>query len=141
MKGSSDRRSGKRGIPKLSELEWEILKPLWDKGPMAARDVYREVPEKYGWAYKTVKTMLARLVKKGAITYDQIGNSYLYRPVHSRDEMTRAATRSFVQRVFDGALTPFLARFAEEASEQDLKRLRRELARIEKEKSAGGDEQ
>ena len=132
----SDRRRG--DIPKLSEMEWEILKPLWEKGPMAARDIYREVPERYNWAYKTVKTMLSRLVKKGAIAYDQIGNSYLYRAAYSRSEMTRDATTSFVQRVFDGAIHPFVAYFAENASPEELKRLRREVAKIEKEKLGGG---
>jgi BlaI family penicillinase repressor len=120
-----------REPPKLSELEWEVLKPLWDSGPMAARDIYREVPDRFGWAYKTVKTMLARLVKKGALTYEQIGNSYLYRPAFSREEMTREATQSFVKRVFDGALSPFLAHFADQVSKSDLKRLREELARLE----------
>ena len=134
------RGSGRKGtdVPKLSELEWEILKPLWEKGPMAARDIYQEVPKKYGWAYKTVKTMLSRLAKKGAITYDQIGNSYLYRAAYSRREMTRAATKSFVQRVFDGAIHPFMAYFAESASPEELRRLKRELAKIEKEKLDGG---
>ena len=50
-------------VPRLSEMEWEIMKPLWQHGPMAARNIYDEVPDRYGWAYKTVKTMLARLVK------------------------------------------------------------------------------
>jgi BlaI family penicillinase repressor len=134
-------RGGRRkdAIPKLSEMEWEILKPLWEKGPMAARDIYREVPKKYGWAIKTVKTMLSRLVKKGALTYDQIGNSYLYHAAYTREEMTRAATRSFIQRVFDGALNPFVAYFAEGATPEELKRLKRELAKIEREKLSKSD--
>ena len=78
--------------PRLSEMEWEVMKPLWTHGPLAARDVYEKVPDGYGWAYKTVKTMLARLVKKGALAYDQVGNSYLYRPVYSREAMVREAT-------------------------------------------------
>lgn len=124
-----------REIPKLSDMEWEILKPLWKQGPMAARDIFEKVPRKYGWANKTVKTMLARLVKKGVLTYEQIGNSYLYRPVYSRSEMTRAATGSFVQRVFDGGLKPFFAHFAEHVSAEELGALRSELERIEKAKS------
>ncbi len=138
MKQSSESGRRRDSIPKLSEMEWEILKPLWEKGPMAARDIYREVPESYNWAYKTVKTMLSRLVKKGAITYDQIGNSYLYRAAYSRGEMTRAATKSFVQRVFGGAIHPFIAYFAESASPDELRRLKRELAKMEKEKLDGG---
>ena len=110
------------------------MKPLWEQGPMAARDIYQAVPDEQGWAYKTLKTMLARLVKKGALTYDQIGNSYLYRAVHSREEMTRATMGSFVDRVFDGALQPFMAYFAESVDEDELKVLRAELARIERQR-------
>jgi len=135
MSRASTSDSHSASVPRLSEMEWEILKPLWDKGPMAARDIYREVPENCGWAYKTVKTMLSRLVKKGAIAYDQIGNSYLYRAAYSRSEMTRIATLSFVQRVFDGRLDLLLDCFSEMATEKDLRQLRKELARISKGKT------
>ncbi len=64
----------------LSPAEWEIMKVFWDLGPMAARDVYAALPRDCSWAYKTVKTLLSRLVAKEALAYDQIGNSYLYRP-------------------------------------------------------------
>ncbi|MBI5092904.1 MAG: BlaI/MecI/CopY family transcriptional regulator [Candidatus Hydrogenedentes bacterium] len=115
--------------PRLSEMEWEVMKPLWKHGPMAARDIYEKIPDKYGWAYKTVKTMLARLVKKGAIAYDQIGNSYLYRPVFNRNEMSREATHSFIRRVFDGATSPFFAQFVEQVSDEELQTLKAELTR------------
>jgi BlaI family penicillinase repressor len=124
-------------VPKLSELEWEILKPMWERGPMAARDVFEHVSRDHTWAYKTVKTMLARLVKKGALRYEQIGNSYLYRPAFGRPEMTRAATHSFIRRVFDGALNPFVAHFAEHVSSDELQAIKRELGRIEKERKGG----
>jgi BlaI family penicillinase repressor len=123
-------------IPRLSEMEWEVMKPLWKRGPMAARDIYDEIPDTYGWAYKTVKTMLARLVKKGALGYDRVGNSFLYRAAYTQEEMSREATRSFVRRVFDGALSPFVAHFMEEVSPEELKVLKSELARIEKERSS-----
>ena len=122
-------------IPKLSELEWEVMKPFWEVGPMAARDVYACLRTRHRWAYKTVKTMLGRLVKKGALTYEQVGNSYLYRAAYSRAEMTRAATGTFVQRVFDGALRPFVAFFAESATPDELQRIREELARLARERS------
>ena len=121
--------------PRLSEMEWEVMKPLWKHGPMAARDIFEKVPDKYGWAYKTVKTMLARLVKKGALTYDQVGNSYLYRAAFTRREMTRDATSSFIERVFDGAMRPFVAQFVEHVDGDTLELLKAELKRVEREKS------
>jgi BlaI family penicillinase repressor len=120
--------------PRLSEMEWEIMKPLWEKGPMAARDIYAAIPDQYGWAYKTVKTMIARLVKKGALTYDRIGNSYLYRAAYTREEMTREATGSFIRRVFDGALSPFFAHIVQHVSDEELEALKSELARLERRK-------
>ena len=121
-------------IPALSDGEWIVMKPFWEHGPMRARDLYAALPEDHGWAYKTVKTMLARLVKKGALDYDEVRGSYVYRPVYTREEMTRAATQSFVDRVFDGALKPFAAYCAEEAPSEELEAIRRELDRAAKAK-------
>ncbi|MDX9972617.1 MAG: BlaI/MecI/CopY family transcriptional regulator [FCB group bacterium] len=126
--------SKRKAVPKLSELEWEVVKPLWKHGPMAARDIFEKVPEQQGWAYKTVKTMLARLVKKGAIEYQQVGNSYLYRAAFSQEELARDATRSFIRRVFDGAMTPFMAQFMEEVTPEELDALKSELVRLERER-------
>ncbi len=116
-------------LPSISNAEWEVMKPLWEKGPMAARDVYAALPEGHGWAYKTVKTLLSRLVAKGALDYEEIGNSYLYRAVYSRDQITRKEMRKFIDRVTDGALGPVLAHFVKERnlSEKEIARLRQLL--------------
>lgn len=119
-------------LPKLSDAEWEVLKPFWEEGPMAARDVYARVSAHRDWAYKTVKTMLSRLVQKGALSYDRVGNSYLYRAAYSRAEMTESATDTFIERVFDGALRPFVAHFAESISKEELAQVRAELQAIER---------
>lgn len=93
---------------------------------MAARDVYAALPEGHGWAYKTVKTMLSRLVAKGALDYEQVGNSYLYRAVFSRNEVTRTEVGKFIDRIADGALGTVLAHFVEERelSDEEIFRLR-----------------
>ena len=117
--------------PTISNAEWEVIKTLWDRGPMAARDVFAALPPDHGWAYKTVKTLLSRLVAKGAIGYEQIGNSYLYRPLFSREQCTSQALKGFIDRVLDGSLLPVVAHFIEERdlSEQEVARLRQLLAK------------
>lgn len=125
-----DSKKKQSRIPALSDAEWEVMKPLWKHGPMASRDIIAAIDPARDWSPKTVKSMLGRLVKKGVLTYDQVGNSYLYQAVHSQEAMTRRAAGSFLNRVFDGALTPFLAHFAQEVSDDELKRLRSELDRI-----------
>ena len=113
-------------LPSLSNAEWEVMKTFWQSGAMAARDVFAALPEGHGWAYKTVKTLLSRLVAKGALDYEQIGNSYLYKPVYSREKLTREEMKGFIDRVLDGSLSPVLAHFIEETnlSEMEINRLK-----------------
>jgi BlaI family transcriptional regulator, penicillinase repressor len=113
----------------LAPAEWEVMKLLWDHGPLAARDVYARLPEHRGWAYKTAKTLLSRLVAKEAVAYDQIGNSYLYRTAVDRDEMTRHEVRGVFQRLISEACSPVLAQFIEEAdlSDAEIRQLKRQL--------------
>ncbi|MCB2156964.1 BlaI/MecI/CopY family transcriptional regulator [bacterium] len=126
-------------LPSLSNAEWEIMKVLWQKGPMAARDVYAALPEGHGWAYKTVKTLLARLVKKEAVEYEQVGNSYLYRAACSREKVTDQEIKSFLDRVLDGSLTSFLSYFVKDAnlSKKEINRIR---GILEEKDSAGGED-
>ena len=56
--------------PSISNAEWEVMKVLWNRGGLAARDVYAALPEGHGWAIKTVKTLLSRLVAKGVVEYE-----------------------------------------------------------------------
>lgn len=113
-------------LPSVSDAEWEVMNTVWDHGPLAARDVYAALPEGHGWAIKTVKTLLARLVAKGALDYEQIGNSYLYRAAYSRDQLQRKEVKGFVERVLGGSIYPLLAQFFEshEVTDEELDRLR-----------------
>ena len=105
------------------------MKVIWDHGPLAARDVFARLPDRRGWAYKTVKTLLSRLVAKEAATYDQVGNSYLYRAAADRDDMTRQEVRSVFQRLISAACSPVLAQFIDEAdlSDAEIRELKRRL--------------
>lgn len=113
----------------ISGAEWEVMKVIWEAGPLAARDVYAALPKKSAWAYKTVKTLLSRLVAKGALDYDQIGNSYLYRAAVAREQMTRQEMRGVFSRVMGAALSPVLVHFIEEAelSDEDIAELQKLL--------------
>ncbi len=115
--------------PSIAPAEWEVMKVLWEQGPLAARDVFAALPEDSEWAYKTAKTLLARLVAKGAVEYDQIGNSYLYRAAVDRDRITRDEVRTLFDRIMSQALSPVLAHFIEEAelSDEEIGQLKRTL--------------
>ena len=89
---------------KLSDAEWTVMHALWSAAPASARDVLDRVGTTTGWAYTTVKTMLARLAEKGAVDATSQGNQVLYTPRVSRDQAQRSAVRTLVDRVFGGAV-------------------------------------
>ena len=121
--------------PRISDAEWEVMNVLWESSPRTANEVADELCERMKWHPKTVKTLLGRLVTKGALRYREEGNRYLYRPAFPRERYIDAESRSFVERVFGGRVTPAVVHFVEkmDLSEDDLKELRSILDRKQSE--------
>lgn len=99
--------------PQISDAEWEVMNLIWDQHPVTASDLVETLSPKSGWHPKTIKTMLNRLVKKGALGYREEGNRYLYYPKVNRAACIRQESQSFLKRVFGGAASPMLAHFVE----------------------------
>lgn len=101
-------------VPRISETEWEVMKSVWRQSPVSAGQVIEALQETDpSWHEQTVKTLLNRLIKKGALGYRREGRAYWYRPLVSEAECIKAATESFLERVFGGSLQPLLAHFVE----------------------------
>jgi predicted transcriptional regulator len=99
---------------KLTEAEWLIMNALWDKYPATARDIAKRLPEGVTWAYTTIKTMLARLVDKKAVSQSKKGNTSVYEPIVSREKARRSALRMLANQAFDGAFGPLMHFLIEE---------------------------
>src|SRR5262245_57462822 len=100
--------------PKISDTEWEIMRVVWATHPVTAAEVIETlIAQDPSWHPKTARTLLARLVKKKALDYEQRGRSYVYEPRLRERECIEAASQSFLDRVFGGALKPMLAHFVE----------------------------
>ena len=113
-------------LPKISESEWLVMRVLWSKSPLAAQEVFEQLNGKTKWKPKTVKTLIDRLVNKGAVKYEKDGRRYLYYPAVGRDECISTERRSFVRRVYGGVTKPMLAAFLEDAelSVEDIAELK-----------------
>jgi BlaI family penicillinase repressor len=88
---------------------------IWNKGPLAATEVYESLPTGHGWKQKTVNTFLTRLVTKGALSADRRGKAYVYAPLVERVKCVQAESDSFLQRVFQGATGSLMLHFCENA--------------------------
>jgi BlaI family transcriptional regulator, penicillinase repressor len=116
-------------VPRISEAEWAVMRALWDQAPQTANDVVNAVAGVNGWGPATVKTLLNRLVNKGALRFEQDGPRYRYYPSVSEDACIRHENRTFLERVYGGALTPMLARFLEDTplTRSEIRALRKLL--------------
>lgn len=98
---------------KISDAEFEVLDALWESAPAAASDIFDRLKTRKGWSAQTVKTLIARLVEKGAVAHEPDGRRYLYRPTISKDEYARDAAASIVDRLFGGRAAPLVANLAD----------------------------
>ena len=101
-------------FPKIAESEWRIMKILWTDSPKTANEIVELLSKETKWNPRTTKTLLNRLVKKGALGFKKDGRTYLYYPLVSKDECAQKERTSVLNRVYDGALKPLLVSFIEE---------------------------
>src|SRR5262245_55159767 len=97
--------------PSISEAEWDVMKIVWDHGPLTSGDVVKRLADEKAWKPRTIKTLLARLVRKGAVSADESDGKYLYAARVTRESLQKREGRSFIARVFDGAVAPALVHF------------------------------
>jgi BlaI family penicillinase repressor len=98
-------------VPQISDAEWIVMKVLWERSPLASKDVIDTLSGATHWKPKTIHTLLARLVRKGALLARKEGREYQFAPAVKAEDCQRSESHSFLDRVFDGDVAPFLACF------------------------------
>jgi BlaI family transcriptional regulator, penicillinase repressor len=118
-------------MPSISQAEWEVMSVVWDRAPqtVTAGDIVDPLVPRHGWSPRTVKTMLNRLVKKGALGFKAEGKRYLYHAKVTREQCIREESRSFLDRVFGGEAGPMLNYFVQSVklSPAEIEELRKLL--------------
>ncbi len=118
----------KKQPPPISDAEWKVMEVVWRDHPLTAQEIVLALAEHENWKPQTVKSLISRLVKKGALAFETIANRYSYRPAMERREAVAAETESFFSRVGRSSLAPVLAQFVESKEPLDED----EIAALEK---------
>ena len=115
----------------ISGAEWDVMEPVWAAGACTAAEVIRHLRATHDWNHSTIRTLLARLVEKGALAYDVDGARYIYRPAVSRERCVRQEGHSFLAKAFGGNVAALVAHFVEDAAldRKQIDELRQLLAR------------
>ena len=122
----------------ISEAESIVMDVLWQaaldgSAPLAAEDVVAALAESQQWQEATIKTLLNRLLKKGAIKASKDGRRYLYTPVLQRQAWMLGESQGLLERLFDGRVAPLVAHFSEhrKLSRKDIAELRKLLEELD----------
>ena len=117
----------------ISEAESVVMDVLWQRHPLAAEAVVAALGDAQQWQEATIKTLLNRLLKKGAITAEKDGRRYLYAPVLQRGDWVLDESESLLDRLFGGRVAPLVAHFSQhrKLSRKDIAELRQLLQEID----------
>lgn len=104
------------------------METLWDQHPKTSGQVVEAISRNQDWSPKTIRTLLARLVDKGAVSRSGAGRGYRYSPALSREDWLSECAGNLIETHCEGRLAPLVSAFAhrESLSEKD----RREILAI-----------
>ena len=109
--------SGKKSTP-ISEAESIVMQVFWARGALASEDVVDAL--RHGkWQESTVKTLINRLLTKGALRARKENRRYIYSPVLTRAEWLSAESHGFVDRLFGGRIAPLVSYFSQQEAQQE----------------------
>lgn len=81
--------------------ELEILKLLWLKQPLTARELHEELGPVLGWGYSSTRKTLERMGTKGFIACENRGNKNSYTALVDKMPTLAAFAQDFANRVFE----------------------------------------
>ena len=117
----------------ISEAESVVMDVLWRSHPLGAEEVVAALAGSRDWQEATIKTLLNRLLKKGAIAAEKDGRRYRYTPLLRREDWLLQESRGLLDRLFGGRVAPLVAHFSEhrKLSRKDVADLRKLLEELD----------
>jgi BlaI family penicillinase repressor len=127
-----DARMKKKQI-QISAAESQVMEALWRKAPLTPEEIIAATAKPNDWGPGTVRTLITRLLRKGALAGARQDGGYFYRPLISRAEYVQDESQSLLDRLFQGQLAPLVAHFAEHRAltASDIKKLKKLIEELE----------
>lgn len=112
-------------LPKISEAEWEIMNLIWKNKRITSNEIIEKLKARKEWKGTTVKTLINRLLKKEAISFDKNGKEYFYFATIEKEECIKEESETFINRFFNGSINSMLLNFvkSEKLSNEEINEL------------------
>ena len=86
----------------LGELQYAIMRVLWDEGESTVARVVERLPRAQRRALTTIATMLTKMEKKGVVDHRAEGRQFIYFPTVSESDVHRSMVADLTERLFQG---------------------------------------
>jgi predicted transcriptional regulator len=117
----------------ISAAESQVMEALWRKSPLSPEDIIAATAKANDWGPGTVRTLITRLLHKGALSGAREEGGYFYTPLISREDYVQSESQMLLDRLFGGQVAPLVAHFAShrKLTTADIKKLRKLIEELE----------
>lgn len=106
-------------LPQLTPVELDVMKVLWSRGRLSAREIHDTLGGRLGWAYSTTRTTVERMVRKGLVEKSVFHGLHIYSATVSRATGLARMVREFASRVLESSHVPVVSLFSESGTLTD----------------------
>ena len=121
-------------MPYPTPAELEILKILWENGPLTVRDVMEDLKDRNkDRAYTSVMSLLGVMADKKLLSRTRQGRAFVYAAKLPREKTLSGLVGDLWKRAFDGSTSSLVAHLLNQASpsEEELAAIRLAIAAYE----------
>ena len=107
--------------PHLTAKEEEVMRILWEKGPLLVKEVLEYLPEPRPHV-NTVSTVIRVLEKKGYVGHEKEVGTYRYHAILEKDSYRKATLMTMLRNYFDNSLKSLVSALVQEEhlSEEEI---------------------
>ncbi len=98
----------------LGPLEHKIMEIVWKQQEATVYSVVEALEQEKCLAYTTVMTVMSRLAKKGILSREKKGKTYIYSPKQSKEKFIHQLVKSTINRMIDSFGEEAIVAFVDE---------------------------
>jgi len=116
-----------------TEVELEVLKVLWDRGPSTVREVLTVLNAKRKRAYTSVMSVLNIMTEKQQVTRKPDGRAFIYTVKRPRENTLGKMIGSLLGRAFEGSASLLVSQVLDQSkpSAEELDKIRKAIEEYE----------
>lgn len=108
--------------PHLTAKEEEVMRILWEHGPMLVKEVLEHLPEPRPHV-NTVSTVIRVLEKKGYVGHEKEVGTYRYHAILEKESYSKTTLMTMLRNYFDNSLKSMVSALVqgEQLSDEEIK--------------------